>query len=100
MNFNELHHSLTQEHGLVANPLDSGKGWSYFFDHVEGGSNTTRLLRVHNDGERILEAKLSMSSLKMRRNVFLQVPLSRQSLAQAVKEELAIYYLRYGQAAA
>lgn len=92
MTFEEIHSLLIAEFGLVPDFLKKGNGCSYFFGQVsKGPEKTTRIIRVHHDGQKLVsEVKRSLSSSEAN-SIFIEEPITMEKLRVEVAEEIVIF---------
>lgn len=85
----ELYTHLKQVIGSELKPKEIAKGQAFFWQKQRLGSNSTRVLRVHEDmSGSITEIKLPVTSLRTKVVTVLPLPTTFDDVVTAVRREI------------
>jgi hypothetical protein len=85
----ELYTYLKQAIGSDLKPKDLDQGQAFFWKELRVGSNSTRVLRIHEDASgNITEIKLPVTSLRAKTVTTLPLPATFDDVVTAVRREI------------
>lgn len=91
MKAQELYDHLELTIGSNLKPSDINKGQAFFWKEKRTGSNSTRVLRVHeNAAGTIVGIKLPVSSRRKRVETTISLPTTADDVIAAVRKEIAL----------